>query len=253
MTEPVTDAYEHFHAIAPEKQQRILQAALEEFAARDYASASTNAIVVRAQISKGLLFHYFTDKLGLYLYLLDHVAQELYSDVMGQIDLENDDIFDIMQKTIEAKLDVSNRAVLETRLYLRALTDDIPPRAKELLGQSVGQGHDTFALMISLLTEAYLKEGLDKEKVIQVISWVGEGITNHLLTNLSLETEGDDYAYMMTYTTDYFAFLRSLFYEGDGAVVGHLPRPPVPPPPRPIATDSTHDASPEEGDKHERS
>jgi AcrR family transcriptional regulator len=220
MQEQATDAYARFHAIAPEKQQRILQAALEEFAAKDYASASTNAIVARAEISKGLLFYYFNDKLGLYLYLLDHVAQELYSDVMTQIDLENDDIFDIMQKTIEAKLDVGLRMMLETRLYLRALTGDIPPRAKEVLGQSVSQGYDTFALMISLLNEDYLKEGLDKEKVIQVINWVGEGITNHLLTNVTLESEGEVYAHMMTYTADYFAFLRSLFYKSDAAEQG---------------------------------
>jgi AcrR family transcriptional regulator len=212
-TPETPDAYARFHAIAPEKQERILRAALEEFASKDYASASTNVIVARAQISKGLLFHYFNDKLGLYLYLLGHVAQELYSDVMGQIDLENDDIFDIMQKTIEAKLDVANRAMLETHLYLRALTGDIPPEAKELLGQSVTQAYDTFALMTSLLNEDYLKEGLDKEKVIRIINWVGEGITKQLLTDVTLETEGDDYEYMLDYTADYFDFLRKLFYK----------------------------------------
>jgi AcrR family transcriptional regulator len=209
------DAYARFHAISPEKQQRILRAALEEFACNDYASASTNAIVARAQISKGLLFHYFNDKLSLYLYLLDYVARELYSDVMGQIDLENDDIFNIMQKTIEAKLEVANRFVLETRLYLRALTGNIPPRAKELLGQSVEQAYNTFALMTSLLNEDYLREGLDKEKAVQVINWACEGMTNHLLATVSLETEGDAYVRMMDYTTDYFVFLRALFYKSD--------------------------------------
>jgi hypothetical protein len=135
---------------------------------------------------------------------------------MAQIDLANDDIFDIMQKTIEAKLDVANRAALETRLYLRALTGDIPPRAKEVLGQSVSQAYDTFALMTSLLNEDYLREGLDKEKAIQIIYWVGEGITNHLLTNVTLDSEGKAYAHMMTYTEDYFALLRTLLYKEDG-------------------------------------
>jgi AcrR family transcriptional regulator len=213
--EQTGDAHAHFHAIAAEKQQRILQAALEEFAAKDYASASTNTIVARARISKGLLFHYFNDKLGLYLYLLEHVAQKLYGDVMALIDLENDDVFDLMQKTIEAKLGVANRSVLETRLYLRALTGDIPPQAKEALGQSVDQAYDTFALMTSLLNEDYLKEGLDKEKAVQIIYWVGEGITNQLLSTLALEAEGDAYAHMMTYTAGYFDLLRNLFYRSD--------------------------------------
>jgi AcrR family transcriptional regulator len=208
------EVYARFHAIAPSKQQRILRAALEEFAAKDYASASTNAIVAQAQISKGLLFHYFNDKLGLYLYLLDHVARELYRDVMGLIDLENDDIFDIMQKTIEVKLEVANRSVLETRLYLRALTGDIPPQAKELLEQSVAQAYDTFALMLSLLNEDYLREGLDKEKVVQALNWLCEGITNHLLATIDTKTGAEGYAHMMDYTSDYFAFFRNLFYKG---------------------------------------
>jgi AcrR family transcriptional regulator len=210
------DAYTHFHAIDADKQQRILQAAMEEFAANDYASASTNAIVKRAQISKGLLFHYFNDKLGLYLYLLDYAAQKLYSDVMGSIDLANDDIFDIMQKTIEAKLGAANRYLLETRLYLRAMTGDIPPRAKEVLSQSVDQAYDALAAMVALLNEDYLREGLDKEKVVQVINWVCEGITNHLLTGVDLETGSDAYEHMLVYTSDYFDFLRTVFYRKEG-------------------------------------
>jgi AcrR family transcriptional regulator len=210
------DPYAHFHAIDPDKQQRILRAALEEFAGNDYASASTNAIVKRAQISKGLLFHYFNDKLGLYLYLLNHVAREIYSDVMGNIDLANDDIFDIMQKTIEAKFEAANRYALETRLYLRAMTGDIPPQAQKVLGQSVDQAYETLAVMTALLNEEYLREGLDKEKVVQTINWVCEGITNHLLATMGSKTGPEIYEHMLVYTSEYFDFLRTVFYRKEG-------------------------------------
>jgi AcrR family transcriptional regulator len=205
--------HKHFHAIPPEKQHRILQAALEEFASKDYANASTNAIVVRAQISKGLLFHYFGDKSGLYTYLLDHVAKKLYRDTMATVDIENSDIFDILQKSIEAKFEVAKHSLLETRLYLRAMTGDIPPKAREFLDQSVSQAYDTLALMTSHLSEDYLKEGLDREKVIKIILWACEGITNHLLSTLTPENEDADYVHMMDYTEDYFKFMRSLFYK----------------------------------------
>lgn len=42
-----------------EKQNRILNAAINEFAEKGYENASTNEIVKDAGISKGLLFHYF--------------------------------------------------------------------------------------------------------------------------------------------------------------------------------------------------
>ena len=46
------------------KRQRILDAAIREFAEHGYDKASTNSIVKEAGIAKGLLFHYFGSKKG---------------------------------------------------------------------------------------------------------------------------------------------------------------------------------------------
>lgn len=59
-----------------EKRQAVIQAAIEEFADHDYASASVSRIVARAGIAKGSLYQYFEDKKELYLYLLDLAAQQ---------------------------------------------------------------------------------------------------------------------------------------------------------------------------------
>jgi AcrR family transcriptional regulator len=47
-------------------QQRILQAALQEFAAKGFAGARVDAIARRAHINKRMLYHYFGDKEGLF-------------------------------------------------------------------------------------------------------------------------------------------------------------------------------------------
>jgi len=47
-------------------QQRILQAALEEFAAKGFAGARVDVIARRARINKRMLYHYFGDKEGLF-------------------------------------------------------------------------------------------------------------------------------------------------------------------------------------------
>lgn len=57
-----------------DKRERVVRAALEEFAERGYEMASTNVITARAGISKGLLFHYFGSKKNLFLYLVRHAA-----------------------------------------------------------------------------------------------------------------------------------------------------------------------------------
>jgi AcrR family transcriptional regulator len=47
-------------------QQRILEAALQEFAAKGFAGARVDVIARRAHINKRMLYHYFGDKEGLF-------------------------------------------------------------------------------------------------------------------------------------------------------------------------------------------
>src|ERR1041385_313183 len=47
-------------------QQRILEAALQEFAAKGFAGARVDRIARRARINKRMLYHYFGDKEGLF-------------------------------------------------------------------------------------------------------------------------------------------------------------------------------------------
>jgi AcrR family transcriptional regulator len=47
-------------------QQRILEAALEEFSAKGFAGARVDVIARRARINKRMLYHYFGDKEGLF-------------------------------------------------------------------------------------------------------------------------------------------------------------------------------------------
>jgi len=63
-----------FFNLPEEKRQTLIDCALDEFAARDYDSASISQIVARAGIAKGSLYQYFADKRELYSYLLELAA-----------------------------------------------------------------------------------------------------------------------------------------------------------------------------------
>ena len=58
--------FENFLKIDITKQKRVLAAALEVFSREGYLRANTNEIAALAEISKGLLFHYFGSKKNLY-------------------------------------------------------------------------------------------------------------------------------------------------------------------------------------------
>ena len=65
-----------FYDIKSDKQERIINAAIKVFAENGYKKASTDVIVKEAEISKGLLFHYFTNKIGLYEYIVEKCKEE---------------------------------------------------------------------------------------------------------------------------------------------------------------------------------
>ena len=54
--------YDTFENLPEEKRKKILEICLDEFSENSYENSSTNTIVKRAGISKGILFHYFKNK-----------------------------------------------------------------------------------------------------------------------------------------------------------------------------------------------
>ncbi len=53
---------EKFYELEKEKQDKIINAAIEVFAKNDYKNVVTEEITYKAGISKGLLFYYFKNK-----------------------------------------------------------------------------------------------------------------------------------------------------------------------------------------------
>lgn len=76
---------ERFFDLKKEKQDRIINASFEIFAENGYEHASTDDIVKKAGISKGLLFHYFISKIGLYTFLYDYATRYTALEIKSSI------------------------------------------------------------------------------------------------------------------------------------------------------------------------
>ncbi len=75
--------YETFEKLSGGRRKQIIQVCLEEFIEKGYENASTNTIVKRLEISKGVLFLYFKNKKNLYLYLVEHISEILIDDYIN--------------------------------------------------------------------------------------------------------------------------------------------------------------------------
>ena len=66
---------ERFFSLPEEKQQAILNAGYRVFSQNTYKKSPVSEIAAEAGISKSLLFHYFGNKRGLYLFLWEQCVQ----------------------------------------------------------------------------------------------------------------------------------------------------------------------------------
>jgi len=95
---------EKFFDLKSEKQDRMINASLKIFAINGYQYASTDEIVKEAGISKGLLFHYFGSKLGLYSFLADYCVRYIKMEMSGAVSDKENDYFKILKDIESAKL-----------------------------------------------------------------------------------------------------------------------------------------------------
>ena len=97
---------EKFFDLQKEKQDRMINASLKVFALNGYKHASTDDIVAGAGISKGLLFHYFGSKLGLYTFLYDYSVRFMKLELTTAVSDKMTDYFEIRKQIEFAKMQV---------------------------------------------------------------------------------------------------------------------------------------------------
>ncbi|MFB0921567.1 MAG: TetR/AcrR family transcriptional regulator [Oscillospiraceae bacterium] len=85
--------------ITEEKQRRIMQAAIAEFAENGFEHANTNRIAKAADISVGSLFKYFESKEDLFISTVKFGAADLKNQLRSLAD-GNDDVFDKVERVL---------------------------------------------------------------------------------------------------------------------------------------------------------
>ena len=82
----------------------MINASLQIFAENGYNHASTDDIVKNAGISKGLLFHYFESKIGVYEFIYDYCVKFFSLELSSAIDPAEEDYFKLLSQLEAAKM-----------------------------------------------------------------------------------------------------------------------------------------------------
>ncbi len=95
--------------IPSDKRSRILNSALEEFSRYGYNNTSTNNIVDSADISKGLLYHYFGSKDKLYNVLKEFAVELAFKKVVDDLNWNESDIYRRVKQYYQIKIDIAKQ------------------------------------------------------------------------------------------------------------------------------------------------
>jgi AcrR family transcriptional regulator len=120
-----------FDNLDPQKQRRVLDESLREFAERGYHQASINRIVGRLDIAKGSLFQYFGSKEGLFRHLFRRAVDEIKAPLRAIRDAEGAGSFpDRLKRVFAASSAFAQAHPFLWGIYRRMLTqEDFPLRA----------------------------------------------------------------------------------------------------------------------------
>lgn len=197
-----------------EKQNRILNAAINEFAEKGYENASTNEIVKDAGISKGLLFHYFKNKKQLFLFLYDYCIDVSMTEFYKKIDLNERDFFVRLRQIHLIKAELLNKYPKMLKFIEVAnmekssdIENDLNTINKEELESASKRVFDGIDL-------SKFRDGIDIKKAINVVIWSFQGFNAKVLEEAKLSSSKQiNYDKAFIEAEAYTEMLKSCFYK----------------------------------------
>ena len=198
---------EKFFDLKRDKQDRIINAGLKVFAKHGYRHATTDDIVKEAGISKGLLFHYFTNKVGVYVFLMDYSVRFLLLELSRTVKADTKNYFELLKQMESGKL-----AVLKNYPYMQAFLDkafeEVCLEALEECEEQKEVNHSKIEEYYKQVAEQKFKHHVTFDKMQTLFGYIIKGITAE---NMALDTMQPELMYIRS--CEYIDMMRGVYDE----------------------------------------
>lgn len=198
---------EKFFDLKKEKQDRMINASLKLFAINGYKHASTDDIVAEAGISKGLLFHYFGNKLGLYTFLYDYSVRFMKLELTTGVSSSIDDYFEIRKQIEFAKMQVlKNYPYMQQ--FLDSCTSENVSEALMAIEKQRSVIQDIYAVLKNQADRSRFLDNISFEKLDTMLDYTITGLMCSHFRNDSFQPE-------MLYeeTVSYLNMMKQISYR----------------------------------------
>ena len=170
---------EKFYALPEEKQSQILNAAYKVFATNHYKKAPTSEIAAEAGISKSLLFHYFHNKLELYLFLWKHAADLTRKYMCEYKVYETDDFFEMLRRGLMAKCAVMRKYTFLSLFSINSYFETEPDIQSIVQPDVQDATQTTLELLLSILNFDFVRKDIEFVRIYKEILYASEGMLKY--------------------------------------------------------------------------
>ena len=157
---------------------------VREFATAGYRAASTNRIVQAAGVSKGLLFHHFGDKKGLYLEAVRTCIEELMRRFDERLGPTSADLFERLRQYTLAKWSLFEEDPTTFAFLQEAMTDPPAELRDTLLASTAEITASTYQRLFSGIDTSCFRPGVTVEQAMRLLTWTFDGLSKQYATLL---------------------------------------------------------------------
>lgn len=196
-----------FFDLKKEKQDRMINAALKVFALQGYRHASTDDIVREAAISKGLLFHYFESKLGVYRFIYDYSVRYMNLELRSTVDAKEKDLFEVLKQTECARMHAMRGYPYMQQFLNRSMSEDVS-EALLAIEEKRGLLEETYQIINAQIDYGSLPVEVQGDKLRKMLDFTIKGLMTERFQDASFQPE-------MLYDEicDYLDMMKQLVYR----------------------------------------
>lgn len=155
----ITEMNDKFFELTREKQDRMINGAIRVFAENGYKHASTDDMVKAVGVSKGLWFHYFGNKIGLYEFMCEYAVRYFCMELSTAVDNREKNCYKIVLQMVGAVERVMKvYPYLPFFMYRLSIENDMDAAEVTVTGREKLQSK-----MNSLLKNAEFVPGLERK------------------------------------------------------------------------------------------
>lgn len=210
--------FDVFHSLETEKQQRILKAALVEFATKGFKYASTNAIAENAQIGKGMLFYYFGSKEELFDFLCEYAIEFVRNQYVSRYQVETGDFLERYKALTTLKRWTMSEFPEVIGFFESFFKAENAPYFGKYSEEFARIRRSVYDKIYDGVDYSLFREDVDGKTVVKYMKWLLESYEKDTTERFKRgEMDLSDDAVLSAEWEKYYAFtddLRRIFYKG---------------------------------------